>query len=103
MTATNSRRSVSCMNDEELRVIAKKRLKKQAEYKRYLWTWLGVSVLTTAIWFITSPGEYFWPVWVIFGMGIGALFSGIDAYGKKPDLITDSDIDAEVAKMKKNS
>jgi hypothetical protein len=36
-------------------------------------------------------------------MGVGALFSGIDAYGKKPDIITDSDIDAEVAKMKKNS
>jgi hypothetical protein len=36
-------------------------------------------------------------------MGIGALFSGIDAYGKKPQVITDSDIDAEVQRMKKNS
>ncbi len=89
------------MNDEELRVIAKKRLKKQADFKRYLWTWLGVSVLTSAIWLITSPGEYFWPIWVIFGMGIGALFSGIEAYGKTPTIITDSDVDAEVAGLKK--
>ena len=91
------------MNDEELRVIAKKRLNKQAEFKRYLWTWFGVSVLTSAIWFITSPGQYFWPVWVIFGMGMGALFSGIDAYGKKPKYITDSDVDAEVERLKKSS
>ncbi len=103
MTAINYRRSVGIMNDEELRVIAKKRLKKQADFKQYLWVWAGVSVLLTVIWFLTSPGEYFWPIWAIFGMGVGALFSGIDAYGKNPKVITDSDIDAEVAKMKKNS
>jgi hypothetical protein len=90
------------MSDQELRDIAKKRLKKQAEFKRYLWTWLGVSVLTSAIWFITSPGEYFWPIWVVFGMGIGALFQGISAYGKAPTVITDKDIDAEVEKLKGN-
>ncbi|MDH6532675.1 hypothetical protein M2119_000912 [Aurantimicrobium minutum] len=89
------------MNDEELRVIAKKRLKKQADFKRYLWTWLGVSALTSAIWLITSPGEYFWPIWVIFGMGVGALFSGIEAYGKTPTVITESDVDAEVERLKK--
>ena len=90
------------MSDQELRDIAKKRLKKQAEFKRYLWTWLGVSVLCSAIWLITSPNEYFWPIWVIFGMGIGALFSGIEAYGKAPTVITDKDIDAEVEKLKGN-
>lgn len=91
------------MNDEELRAIAKKRLKKQADFKRYLWTWLGVSVLTSAIWLITSPGEYFWPIWVVIGMGVGALFSGIDAYGKTPTVITDSDVDAEVERLKKKN
>lgn len=91
------------MNDEELRVIAKKRLKKQADFKQYLWVWAGVSVLMTAIWFLTSPGQYFWPIWGIFGMGVAALFIGIDAYSKNTKVITDSAIDAEVAKMKKNS
>ena len=90
------------MSDQELRDIAKKRLKKQAEFKRYLWSWLGVSVLTSAIWFITSPGEYFWPIWVVFSMGMVALFQGISAYGKAPTVITDKDIDAEVEKLKGN-
>ncbi len=90
------------MNDDELRLVAKKRLKKQADFKRYLWTWAGVSILCAAIWLITSPTEYFWPIWVIFGMGIGALFSGIEAYGKAPKVITDEQVDAEVNRLKGN-
>ncbi|MEY2698694.1 MAG: hypothetical protein RL720_650 [Actinomycetota bacterium] len=90
------------MSDQEFRDIAKKRLKKQAEFKQYLWIWAGVSILLTVIWFLTSPGSYFWPIWAMFGMGVAALFSGIDAYGKKPKIISESDIDAEVEKLKGN-
>ena len=87
--------------DEELRAFATRRLKRQAAFKNYLWTWLGVSLLTSAIWFFTSPGPYFWPGWVIFGMGVGALFSGIDAYRTRdPRLITTEAIDAEVERLK---
>jgi FtsH-binding integral membrane protein len=88
--------------NQTLRDYAKKSLKKKAEFKQYLWVYLAVSLLTSAIWFLTTPEDYFWPVWVIFGMGIGAVFAGIDAYGsfgKKP--ITESDIDAEVERLKR--
>ena len=33
------------MNETEMREFAKKRLKKQADFKQYLWIWAGVSVL----------------------------------------------------------
>ena len=89
------------MNDEELREFARKRLKKQADYRNYLWVWLGVSLLCSGIWFITSPAEYFWPIWVIFGMGIGALFGGIDAYRTtNSNVISDEAIDREVNRLK---
>ena len=89
------------VSDIELREYAARRLKKQAAFKNYLWVWLGVSVLTSAIWFFTSPGQYFWPVWVILGMGVGALFSGIDAYRTRdPQFISEDAIDAEVARLK---
>jgi FtsH-binding integral membrane protein len=89
------------MNDEELREFAVKRLKKQAAFRNYLWTWLGVSLLCSGIWFFTSPTTYFWPVWVIFGMGVGALFSGIDAYRTtNPNAISDDEIDREVNRLK---
>ena len=86
--------------EKDLRDFARKRLKKQQEFKQYLGVWVGVSILTSGIWYLTSPQSYFWPIWVIFGMGVGALFSGIEAYGKAPTVITDSDIDAEVEKLK---
>ena len=89
------------MNDDELREFARKRLKKQAEFKNYLWVWLGVSALTTTIWFFTSPGSYFWPGWVVFGMGVGAFFSGIDAYRTtSPRTISDDAIEREVNRIK---
>ncbi|MFM1950394.1 MAG: hypothetical protein RL418_81 [Actinomycetota bacterium] len=87
--------------DDSLRDFARKSLKKKQDYKQYLWVYLAVSLLTTGIWFITSPTSYFWPMWVIFGMGVGALFAGLDAYGKisnKP--ITDADVDAEVERLR---
>ena len=57
-------------------------------------------MLLTVIWFITTPNEYFWPMWAMFGMGVGAFFSGMDAYAKKPRVITEADIDAEVKRLK---
>jgi hypothetical protein len=88
------------MDDNEIREIAKKQLKKQADFKGYLWIWLAVSVMLTAIWALTSFGTYYWPVWAIFGMGIGALFTGIDAYAKNPKIMSDEAIDAEVRRLK---
>lgn len=88
------------MDEQELRDVARKQLKKRAGFKQYLWVWLAVSILLTGVWFLTTPGQYFWPIWAIFGMGIGALFSGIDAYSKNPKVISDQDIDKEVQRLK---
>jgi hypothetical protein len=99
VTLLDCRRSLKRMEDKEIRDIAKKQLKKQADFKNYLWVWLAVSVLLSAIWALTAFGTYFWPIWAIFGMGIGALFGGVDAYGTKPKIISESAIDAEVQRL----
>jgi len=57
-----------------------------------------VSLIVTGVWFLATPGAYFWPVWAIGGMGIAAFFIGWDAYGKRSG-ITESDIAAEMKKM----
>jgi hypothetical protein len=88
--------------EQDLRDFARKRLKKQQEFKQYLGVWVGVSILVTGIWFLTSPDGFFWPMWVIFGMGVGALFTGIDAYGPgQKKLITEADVDAEVERLRR--
>ncbi|MCU1515106.1 MAG: hypothetical protein JWO10_2196 [Microbacteriaceae bacterium] len=83
---------------DELRKIAKNRLKAQADFRNYLWIWLGVSVVLTGIWAFSGLG-YFWPAWAIGGMGVAAFFTGLNAYGPRAGGITDSAIDAEVARM----
>jgi fatty acid desaturase len=87
------------MDDTDLREQARKRLKAKRQFLEFLGVWVVVSIVMTAIWLLSSHGGYFWPVWPIAAMGIGALFIGLDAYGPGRRVITDSDIDAEVAKM----
>jgi purine-cytosine permease-like protein len=90
-------------NDEELKKFAKKKLKAKQDFRNLATVWVFVTALLTAIWFFTTPGAYFWPIWPAFGIGIGLLFAGYEAYGKGFDRpITDDDIDAEVKRLKKN-
>ena len=91
-------------SDSEMRKHAAKLLKKREDFKQYMWVYLIVTAITSGVWFFTTPDGYYWPIWVIFGMGIGAVFTALDAYGKlsnKP--ITEADIDAEVERLKRNS
>ena len=89
-------------DQDKLREFARKQLKKKQDFKQYLWTYFGVSALVSGIWFVTTPTGYFWPIWVIFGMGVGALFAGLDAYGKLSEKpITDADVDAEVERLRR--
>lgn len=88
----------------DVRDFARKQLKKKQDFRSYLWVYAFVSALVTVIWFFTTPGGAFWPFWVMFGMGIGAVFGGLDAYGflgRKP--ITEADIDAEVERLQRKS
>ena len=81
---------------------AKKSLKKKRDAKEFLIVTIAVNAILVGIWWFTTPTVYFWPMWVMFGMGIGVMFAYLDAYtviGAKP--ITDDDIRAEVEKMRK--
>jgi len=89
-------------HNDELRNLAAKQLKKKQDFRTYMWVYVGVVALTSGVWFITSPSAPYWPIWVVFGMGIAAIFVGLDAYGRlgsKP--ITDAQIDAEVERLRR--
>ena len=92
---------------DDLRKLAKKRLKAKQDFKQFLGIWLGVSLLLLAIWALTSYSTgkllYFWPVWPIGGMGVAAFFMVLDAYGPGQRGITEADIDAEVERMQRRN
>lgn len=88
--------------EQAIRDFAKKRLKKQQEFKQFLVVWAFVSALLTAIWFFASPTEFYWPIFAIGGMGIGAYFQWAEAYGPgMAKVITEADIDAEVERLRR--
>ncbi len=76
------------------------RLKMQQVFRLFLTIWVGVAMLLIAIWFFTTPFGYFWPIWPMFGMSIPAAIIWISAYGPPPKEITDTDIDAEIQRIR---
>ena len=90
------------MTNDDLRKAAKRRLKAKRDFHLYLGIWAAVTLLLVAIWWFSSGGDssrYFWPVWPFLGMGVAAVFIGLDAYGPGSRYITESDIDREVERM----
>jgi uncharacterized membrane protein len=87
------------IGSDDIRVAAKKRLKAKRDFRTYLGIWAAVTVLLVAIWFFSGATSYFWPIWPFLGMGIGAFFAGLDAYGPGRRRITEAEIDAEVRRM----
>jgi uncharacterized membrane protein len=67
--------------DEEatLREQAITRIKKRSEFKAHLLAYVLVNAFLIAIWAVTGAG-YFWPVFPIFGWGIGVAFNAWDVY-----------------------
>jgi hypothetical protein len=79
---------------------AKKSLKNKRDAKEFLIVTIAVNAILVGIWWLTTPTGYFWPMWVMFGMGIGVMFAYLDAYtvlGAKP--ISDDQIRAEAEKI----
>jgi hypothetical protein len=89
------------LDDDQLRGMAKRRLKARRAFWEYLVMWAGVSALCTGIWFTTSGVvSYFWPIWPILGIGIGAIATAWAAYGPVRRPITDDDIEREVSRIR---
>lgn len=88
----------STNSTDELRNAARHRLQRKAAFRNYLLSWALVTVICVAVWALTSPGQYFWPIWPFVGMGIGAASM---AFGMSRDKgpITDAQVDAEVQRM----
>jgi uncharacterized membrane protein YiaA len=80
---------------------AREHARQRVEARRNLLTnlvaYLVVNAFLVGVWALSGRG-YFWPVWIIGGWGIGLVMHAWDVYGRRP--ITESDIDAELARRR---
>lgn len=53
----------------------------EKSFKAHATSYLLVMALLVAIWLLTTPGGYFWPVWPMLGWGIGLASHGLAARG----------------------
>lgn len=83
--------------ETELRDRAVKRLKKRRDFYAHVMVYLLVNAFLVIIWWMTSPGGFFWPVFPIVGWGIGVVMNAWDVYVAQD--ISEEDIQHEIEQM----
>ena len=71
-------------DDADLREQALTQLRKKHEFHSHLAAYLLVNTLLVIVWYLTDPSGFFWPIFPIFGWGIGLFFHGWDVYAGPP-------------------
>lgn len=69
------------MDEQELREHALASLKRKAEFRTHLITYILVNTMLIAIWAVTSRG-FFWPIFPMLGWGVGLGVHAFEAYGR---------------------
>jgi hypothetical protein len=87
------------VDPDDARGIALRRLKAKRGFRGMVATAVGVSLLMVVIWLLSGRG-YFWPIWVMFGLGVAVVTTGWSAYGPTSRPITEDEIQAEAEKLK---
>jgi hypothetical protein len=83
--------------DRELRELAVKRLKAKRDFRAHVLAYGLVNLFLVVIWFATGAG-FFWPLFVIFGWGIGLAFNAWDVYS--PEMSPEA-IEAEMERLRR--
>lgn len=83
----------------DLRDAAVKQLKKKRGLQAHLLAYVMVNLLLNALWFLTMPGGFYWPIFPLLGWGIGLAFNVWDVYAPAP---TESDIQREMRRLNRS-
>ena len=84
---------------DELRERAVTRLKKRSDFHVHLLMYLSLNAFLTMIWAVTSSHGFFWPVFIMFGWGIGLVANAWDVY--RDDTLTEERIQREMARLQR--
>lgn len=88
----------STLIPNQMRATALRRLRKQSDFRVHLLIYLAVNGLLVFIWAWTGA-PLFWPIFPIFGWGIGVVANAWDAHGRKP--ATEDQLQREVRRLQR--
>jgi 2TM domain-containing protein len=86
--------------EDDLRREAVKSIQRKQSFKQTAFAYVVVNLLLIGIWAISGTDNYFWPVWVIGGWGIGLAFQAYDAYGRRRTMSEDQ-IASEMQRLRR--
>ena len=86
----------SAGHTDDLRRLAIDQLRKKRGLQAHVIAYVSVNLLLVAIWYFTGA-HFFWPVFPIFGWGIGVLFNIWDVY--MPERMTEERIQREIQRL----
>ena len=73
---------------------AYKRIRAKRGLATHAVSYVVVNAFLLLVWWVTTPGGYFWPVWVLGGWGIGLALNAWEVLGRRP--ISEEDVDREL-------
>ena len=65
---------------DALRQAAITQLRKKRGLQAHIIAYVTVNLFLNAIWLVTNPGGFYWPVFPLLGWGIGLAFNVWDVY-----------------------
>jgi 2TM domain len=81
----------------ELRQLAIKQLHKKRDLQAHLLAYVLGNLLLNAIWLLTTPGGFYWPMIPLLGWGIGIAFHIWDVYA--PETPPEDKIQQEMDRL----
>jgi hypothetical protein len=86
-------------SEQDLRERAVQRLKDKRDFKAHVLIYILINALLVVIWAVSRDGDdFFWPIFVIVGWGIGVAANAWNVYGRKP--ITEDEIRREQDRLR---
>jgi 2TM domain len=90
-------RTTSATGEDGLREQAVERLRARRDLGAHVLAFVLVHAFLTLIWWVSGAG-FFWPVFPLFGWGIGLAFHAWDVYHPEP---SEQRIQAEVDRLRR--
>ena len=84
-------------SEDKLREQAIANLKKKRDFRTHVLMYVVVNAFLIGIWAV-SGADFFWPVFVLGGWGIGLVANAWDVYGRKP--ISEAEIERDSERLR---